>query len=200
MTLINTTFLRVLHNEAVPKYEHAPMSFWTYFFNLHFSEECFLYDREKPANEKLDPLRRVDAQLRYLETSTNAVQVLFFHEAKNNGAAQAKLVEVENQVYEACGIYCHEAKYSHVYAVTTIGTAARVWKYVKADGTLQPLTGSEGTGVRSAYIEVDSPDASKISAAVQHMKNFPPSSFSATLPTTTYGYVKLRGSLVTLLM
>ncbi|KAF2194754.1 hypothetical protein K469DRAFT_650693 [Zopfia rhizophila CBS 207.26] len=180
MSLITDPYLRTIYEEAKSVYEHAPMSFWTYFFNAHFPEKWFLYDREKPASEELDPARRVDAQLRYFEAGMKAIRVLCFHEAKKPNVPDSKMELVEGQAIEACATYCHNTHFTHVYAFTTIGTEARAWKYWREPGRVECLTDSMGTGVREAYIDVDSQEASKLLAALKHMKDYPPSRYAAT--------------------
>lgn len=56
--------------------------------------------------------------------------VFFFHEAKKAGQTDSQVHDVEGQAFEACGTYLQSnSQITHVYAVATIGTEARVWKY-----------------------------------------------------------------------
>ncbi|KAF2185281.1 hypothetical protein K469DRAFT_708062 [Zopfia rhizophila CBS 207.26] len=158
MSLITNPYLRTIYEEAKSVYEHAPMSFWIYFFNAHFPEKWFLYNREKLASKELDPARRVDAQLRYFKAGMKAIRVLCFHEAKKPNVPDSKIELVEGQAIEAYATYCHNTHFTHV----------------------ECLTDSMGTRVREAYIDVDSQEASKLLAVLKHMKDYPPSRYAAT--------------------
>jgi hypothetical protein len=181
MSLITNPFLRKLYDESVSQYEHAPKSFWTYLFKIKFPEEYFSYEQEKPASQKADPLRRVDGRLIYFEHSTMEIRVLCFHEAKKTFASDTDMQEVEGQAFEACATYCGNSHLTHVYALTTIGTLARLWKYSRGTGHLDPLFGSAGLMRREAYIDVDSEAAVEINRNFQLMKQFPPSRIATTV-------------------
>ncbi|OCL07913.1 hypothetical protein AOQ84DRAFT_341143 [Glonium stellatum] len=178
MSLITDNLRQQLYNEAVSNYEHASLSFWTYIFKVYFSETYFFYDREKPASEQADPLRRVDGQVKYFEEGSFRTRVLCFHEAKKTYASDDDMRVVEGQAFEACATYCGNSNLTHVFAITTIGTRARTWKYIA--NQLQPLSGSSGLLNRGAYIDANSTAASQISDSFNHMKQFPPSQIAGT--------------------
>ncbi|KAF9733708.1 hypothetical protein PMIN01_08051 [Paraphaeosphaeria minitans] len=183
MSLITNTFLRAFYQGVNPQNEHSAVTFWAYVFKVYFPEEHFLFDTQKPASHS-DPLRRVDGKLTYVENQTNRLMVLFFFEAKRTSQAQAEMQAVEGQAFEACGTFLSSQPHlSHIYAVTTIGTEARVWKY-SADRTFLGLGNSSPSGTRAAYIDADSAAASTLRSALLHMKQFPPSSY-ATAATIT---------------
>ena len=182
MALMYDQYFMAFHKEVLST-EHSAVSFWAYVFKRYFHEDHFLYDPQKPASEQ-DPLRRVDGKLSYVEKDTNNIMVLFFHEAKKRDSTGTALMEaVEAQAFEACGTYLWgKQALTHVYAVTTIGTRARVWKYTKTGA--QSLTDSRPSGTLNAYIEASHPDSSKLRTALLHMKQFPPS-VPATASTTS---------------
>ena len=178
MSLLTTPALIAYYNNVQQNHENAAMAFWTLVFKTFFPEQQYNFVREMPASPD-DPLRRVDGQLQYVEAGTFRIVVLFFHEAKRASQSTAVMNEVEGQVFEACGTYLRKEKYTHVYALGTIGTKGQLWKY-QPDGTFQSLTtDSSGhappQGTLSAYIDANSSNASKLRDGFLHMKQFPPS-------------------------
>ncbi|RMZ72816.1 hypothetical protein GMOD_00009866 [Pyrenophora seminiperda CCB06] len=99
---------------------------------------------------------------------------LFFFEAKKMGTAPSLMTQVENQAWRACRAYLADNKnIGFIYAVTTIGTEARIWKYDRITHE-ESLTGNEPKGVRTAYIDAASPDSSLLRTALLAMKENPP--------------------------
>ncbi|KAF2175339.1 hypothetical protein K469DRAFT_611132 [Zopfia rhizophila CBS 207.26] len=176
MSLVTTEFLRALYNEAQSgTYEHTSISFWGYLLSkVYFAEDHFYVDAQKPASPN-DPLRRVDEQVKYFEKGTLKTRILCFHEGKKPSANTDDMQVVEGQAFEACATYCDFAGINHVYALTTIGTLARTWKYSHGTRQLEPLFGSAGLLNRAAYVDADSAHASQLDQTFRHMKMIPPS-------------------------
>jgi hypothetical protein len=186
MALVYDGFLQRWYDIAVgsPE-EHNAMSFWNYLWNQYFHEKHFFYDREKPASRQ-DSRRRVDGVMTYMEKDTIEPRVLFFHEAKKAGQTDSQVRDVEGQAFEACGTYLQSRpEFTHVYAVTTIGTEARVWKASLLEDGFQSLVDDHPPGIRSAYIDAKSTDSKKLVQAINHMKQFPPSAYATAAPIPT---------------
>lgn len=181
MDFVYDTFLQSLYDSAVKSAEeHDAVSFWSYAFRRYFHEKHFFYDTQKPASQ-LDPRRRVDGTMTYMEKNTIKPMVLFFHEAKKAGQTDSQVEDVEGQAFEACGTYLQfNSHLTHVYAVTTIGTEARFWKY-SLDGP-QNLIDGQPSGTRKAYIDAKSTNSTQLVKGIDHMKQFPPSAFATAAP------------------
>ncbi|OCL09029.1 hypothetical protein AOQ84DRAFT_388450 [Glonium stellatum] len=179
MTLLINDYIRVLYDEAnSDKYEHSSISFWNYLLTkVYFTEDWFFTDREKPASPD-DPLRRVDEQVRYFERGSMKTRVLCIHEGKKAGEGDSAVANVEGQAFEACATYCASSGMTHVYALTTIGTYARTWKYSseeQEDRQFVALFGSAGLTNRAAYVDANSALAIQLDQSFRHMKQFLPS-------------------------
>jgi len=156
--------------------EHESRSFWNYYLSkVIFVDKAFYVDPEKPASGS-DPLRRVDLVVKYFEAETGIPRVLIFHEAKKHAASGHHMTSVEGQAHEACATYCASSKFTHVYAMTTLGTTARLWKFESGSG-LTPLYGSQQNLDRGSYIDANSPEAYHIRDGLIQMKNLPPSHY-----------------------
>jgi hypothetical protein len=177
MSLLTNAYLRVLYSDAQSStYEHHSISFWGYLLSkVYFAEQFFYVDPQKPASPD-DPLRRVDEQVKYFENGTLKTRILCFHEGKKTEASANAVQSVEGQAFEACATYCQSNNnITHVYALTTIGTFARTWKYSHATKKLEPLFGSAGLLNLAAYVDADSSQATQLDKSFKHMKQFPPS-------------------------
>jgi len=154
--------------------EHESQSFWSYYLSkVIFVEKVFYVDPGKPASSS-DPLRRVDLVVKYFEAETYIPRVLIFHEAKKHAASGHHMRDVEGQAHEACATYCGSTRLTHVYAMTTLETTARLWN-IEKDSGLAPLFGSQQNIDRSSYIDVNSLEAHRIRDGLIQMKNLPPS-------------------------
>jgi hypothetical protein len=122
-------------------------------------------------------LRRVDVVVKYFEAETLKPRVLLFHEAKKQAASKSDVKTVELQANDACKTYCESSGFTHVFAMTTVGTSARLWKYESAGGRLTPLFGSSAFGDGDAYIDANSSNAHSIKNGLRHIKAFPPSTY-----------------------
>ena len=114
--------------------------------------------------------RRVDIFVKYFEPPNYSIRILCFVEAKRPNADLTLVDEVEHQAFDACAAYLWTNKLQHIYAMTTIGTRARLWIYRPDSDYLEPLFGSQDLSDRSAYVEAHSSDAYKLTAGFHHMK------------------------------
>ncbi|OCL10333.1 hypothetical protein AOQ84DRAFT_219697 [Glonium stellatum] len=175
MTLITNVYLKKLWEDAQanPSSEHHSISFWNYLLSkVVFASEGFIVDHQKPPSLD-DPNRKIDIVVKYFEDPDFKIKMLCFHEAKKPKATKYDIEIVESQAIDACETYCKGEGKDFIYAMTTIGTAARQWRY--ESGGFEPLFGPGDLADRSAYIEASSPDASQIRAGFEYMKKFPPS-------------------------
>lgn len=116
-----------------------------------------------------DPKRRVDLVVRVL--GRKGPSVLIFLEAKKANATMNDLDDVEGQVLDACATYLRTHNLTHINAMTTVGTKARIWEYLEGSDYLTPIFGTEDLSELSEYVEAHSSDAYKIKEALETIKN-----------------------------
>ncbi|KAF2194186.1 hypothetical protein K469DRAFT_548496 [Zopfia rhizophila CBS 207.26] len=163
-------------NRGLRQHEHISISFWGYLLSkVYFAEDCFYVDAQKPASLN-NPLRRVDEQVKYFKKGTLKTRILRFHEGKKPGANTDDMQVVKGQAFEGCTTYCDFAEIDHVFALTTISTLVRTWKYLHSTRHLEPLFGTAGLLNRAAYVDADSTHVSQLNQSFKHMKTLLPSS------------------------
>lgn len=170
MSLISDQYLLHLWREAqsLSTSEWASRSFWQQLLTKYiFDGKQFLVAAEEPPSSAT-PRRRVDLVVRVL--GRKGPSVLIFLEAKKPNASINDLDDVEGQVLEACATYLTTHDLPHINAMTTVGTKARVWVYVKGSDYLTPVFGSESLSDLAEYVEAHSSDASKIKEALEDIK------------------------------
>lgn len=87
--------------------------------------------------------------------------VLCFVESKRPNASLSLIDEIEHQALNACVSYLSQKKLKHVYALTTYGTRARLWRRYDppSDYLDPPLFGSNDLSAVKEYVEAHSTDA-----------------------------------------
>ena len=81
--------------------------------------------QQPPTDERSD-LRRVELVVEKWDSSDYMLKRLFIFEAKKHNASQAEIEEVEYQAFEACMKHTEYANRQEMYAMTVIGTRARL--------------------------------------------------------------------------
>ncbi len=170
MSLISDDYLLGLWSDAQsqPTSEWPSRRFWQQFLTKYiFDGKQFLVAAEEPSSSAT-PRRRVELIVRVL--GRKGPSVLIFLEAKKPSATTNDLDDVEGQVLEACATYLTAHGLTHINAMTTVGTKARVWEYVKDSDYLTPIFGSESLSDISEYVEAHSSDGFKIKDALENIK------------------------------
>jgi hypothetical protein len=129
------------------------------FFN---TRDWALSSQQPPTDEASD-LRRVE--LRIERWINHQWQTILFFEAKKQKCSQTEIDELEFQAYNACIAHLAYTRRDQMYAMTVIGTSARLWYITKRDDYLLPFVPIDpGLSERAKYIEAHSTDA-------QHLRN-----------------------------
>ena len=182
MSLVTDAYLFELWKaaQAASEAEAPGRTFWNQVLSKYIfvGKEYVVASEEPPssANNK----RRVDIVVKYFEPPNYSIRILCFVEAKRPNADLSLIDEVEHQAFDACAGYLSTNKLQHIYAMTTIGTRARLWIYRPDSDYLEPLFGSQDLSDRSAYVEAHSSDAQKLTEGFHQMKNMPPTSKVST--------------------
>ncbi|KAI9730330.1 MAG: hypothetical protein M1818_008233 [Claussenomyces sp. TS43310] len=162
MSLIIDDRTEALWIEAQTKPEWATTLFWEYVLKEQFfsGRDWTISSQQPPTNEASD-LRRVD--LRIQRWNNKRWNTILFFEAKKQNCSQAEIDTLEGQAYEACVSHMRYTGREEMYAVTAIGTSARLWVAVLEAPYLMPFVplGVELSD-RTGYIEAHSTDAAQL--------------------------------------
>ncbi|KAF8847846.1 hypothetical protein BDZ45DRAFT_681625 [Acephala macrosclerotiorum] len=171
MSLITTPQLAVLWHAAQAKPEYAAAEFWQYALKEHyFKGPEWSIAPEQPPTEAEGDLRRVDKIIKRFRSTSSYFRGVVLVELKRQSATQKDIDEVEYQAFTACCAFLHYYRLDTVWAMTAVGTAARIWFYNRGETYLTPfIPPSQALGARSDYIEANSPEANQLSAAFRHI-------------------------------
>ncbi|MCJ1467632.1 hypothetical protein MMC07_006257 [Pseudocyphellaria aurata] len=182
MSLLTNREIRSHWDHAVrdPKSKHPSQMFWEFLLcNKYFPEPRFftrwiwspstlqliaadLYMRQNLSVEIDLPAPDV--------VSTSDVRTRIFLLVES-GAFDEAPEQIEALALDACQSHLRSTGLNFVYAMTTIGTSAKMWRYQNREGVTPSL---EPMNYWNAYIEADSNQASKFSDWVEMMKADPP--------------------------
>lgn len=183
MTINVTDELRDLYAKATAEgaLEKHARAYWDHWLTKHAFHETFWMYHVESEVDSTDRLRRVDGSLRYLYRGQQIV--LFFVEFKKHNASLQDLGDVEGQLTQACVQYLGSSQQSLVYGMATIGTKARVWRYVRyaERGQRDSLFGSDRNAQLQEYVDGDAYDTSALESAIQIMRQFPQHAYTGFL-------------------
>lgn len=182
MSLLTDAIIRSLWDEAVamPKEKHPSQTFWEYLLsNKYFTEAWFSLPLIwSPSTIELiagEFSMRQNLSINIVVpapdgTSISNITTRIFLVVES-GPSDQPPKHVERLAIDACKAHLKSTGLTFVYAMTTIGTSAMMWKYQHHEGfmpCLEPLT------YWDAYIEADSEQASRFSDWFDRMKEAPP--------------------------
>ncbi len=151
---INTPQLRKLWADAQSRPEWASTKFWEYIFSHNaFDGHQWAVSSQQPPTYDEGDLRRVDLVVEKIDENANSAALLFM-EAKRANATLDQVQEVEYQAFTACCANLYATNKASIWAMTCVGTRARLWAYQYGDDYLTeffPL--SDGLSKKSEYIE-----------------------------------------------
>jgi hypothetical protein len=180
MSLVTSGFVRRLYNDANAQQaqEHETITFWEYLFNKRYfvGEDWAVASQKPPSSEVEDRRRRIDLSIIHYDGNTDKVKIVAIIEGKRTSTQPAVVEQVEAQAYEACEARCRSGE--SVWAITVIGTAARVWRYTTLPApNWVCVTGGQEPEIRY-YIDADSAAAAVIDSNIRAiMIGDPQSSF-----------------------
>ncbi|KAJ9614407.1 hypothetical protein H2200_002543 [Cladophialophora chaetospira] len=106
--------------------ESSSIAFWTHHMSKYvFSGTDWVISPEISPSTAISPRRRVDMMVKYLEINSR-LQTLCVFEAKSNATAPGVYNEAEMQAYDACSAVLNDTQIPYVYAMTAVGTKARL--------------------------------------------------------------------------
>ncbi|RSL48036.1 hypothetical protein CEP54_013127 [Fusarium duplospermum] len=156
MSIINTPRLDRLWQEAQIHAEWATTRLWEYIFNhIVFKDEKWVVSSQQPATHQEGELRRVDLVVEKMNSDATKVETVLFIEAKRATASTADIEEAEHQAFTAVCAYCIDTQVKYVWAMTCIGSAARLWAFKDGHLYLTPFVPEgEGLSDKSEYLEI----------------------------------------------
>ena len=160
--------------QAAPESEWPSRTFWSHLLSKHiFSRKDDVIAVEEPPSSG-DAKRRIDIIVSYTNAERR-ICVLCFVKCKRPNATVYLVDKVEHQAFNACVSYLSENDLTFVYAMTTLGTRARLWMYVRGHDYLDLLFGSKDILAKKEYIEAHSTQAEQLTSGFNTMKDQPPS-------------------------
>jgi hypothetical protein len=114
--------------------------------------------QQPPTSERGDR-RRVETTVEVLQDSLQKLVV----EAKHHDASQDEIQEVEGQAYSGCMKYLKYSGRTAMYAMTAVGTRARLWTVHRNEDYLEPyVPNGFGLAKIAEYIEANSTEGYQI--------------------------------------
>ncbi|KAL8932672.1 MAG: hypothetical protein Q9216_006734 [Gyalolechia sp. 2 TL-2023] len=161
MSLVTTPYLRVYWVAAVsaPESEQESVEFWHEILTRSMfagKPDISVFQESHPAT---GDKRKVDLVVKKIVLPSIKIHILCFVEVKKPNAPQSLIDEVEGQAITACMSYTIVNNMEFVYAMTAIGTTARLWYYEKGADYLTPMHGGGGLSDQADYIEANSTEA-----------------------------------------
>ncbi|KAH7111462.1 hypothetical protein B0J13DRAFT_659937 [Dactylonectria estremocensis] len=154
MSQINTAQLRKLWDQVQKKPEWATTKFWEYVFkqNVFGSHHWAIASQQPPTDDESD-LRRVDLVVENIDDRGNSTTLLFM-EAKRANATLDQIDDVEYQAFTACCAHLYYTGKPAIWAMTCVGSKARLWAYRLNDDYITAFWPSgDGLSERSEYAE-----------------------------------------------
>ncbi|KAH7113471.1 hypothetical protein B0J13DRAFT_460833 [Dactylonectria estremocensis] len=142
MESIDTPQMRKLWNDVQEKPEWATTRFWEYVFKQY-----------RPPTDDDDDLRRVDLVVENFDDNGNSTTLLFM-EAKRANATRDQIEDVEYQAFTACCAHLFSTAKPTIWAMTCVGSKARLWAYRLKDNYITPFwPPGDGLSAMSEYAE-----------------------------------------------
>ncbi|EPE05603.1 hypothetical protein F503_02342 [Ophiostoma piceae UAMH 11346] len=176
MSIITTSMLQSLWTDVqqVPL-EWATTRFWEYIFNrIVFHRDPWVVSSQQPPLHDPGVARRVDLVVERIDPATGSRGTVLFVEMKRTSATQTELTECELQAYTAGCEYFTGTGMARVWAMTCIGSEARLWIFDVSQGFLVPyFPTSHGKAVRAEYVEVSGPGGTQLLRCLDYIKLHP---------------------------
>ncbi|OAA63627.1 hypothetical protein SPI_03790 [Niveomyces insectorum RCEF 264] len=177
MSIITTPHLQRLWSDAQDHPEWATTRLWKYVFHhLVFSDEKWVVSSQQPPTHKPGDPRRLDIVVESWDssaTTTEALRTLLFVVATPASASPSEIEQVEYQAFTAACAHIVETKIESVWAMTCVGSAARLWLVAKAGIYLIPFVApGESLTDRGGYLEITTHGQDVINA-LEYIKEHP---------------------------
>lgn len=109
------------------------------FNHVIFTDDKFIVSSQQPPTHKAGELRRVDLVVEKMDSRATTVGTLLFLEAKRASAFRSDIEEVEYQAFTAACAYHVETGLEHIWTMTCVGSAARLWIFSHSSEFLIPF-------------------------------------------------------------
>ncbi|KAE8442168.1 hypothetical protein EG329_003756 [Mollisiaceae sp. DMI_Dod_QoI] len=152
-----TPQVQKLWADAQTRPEWASTKFWEYIFshNIFDGPEWVVSSQQPPTYDDGD-LRRIDLVVENIDENANSAALMFM-EAKRASATLDLVLEVEYQAFTACCAALYATGRESIWAMTCVGTRAKLWAYRRDDDYLTqfyPL--SDNLSEKDEYVEYSS--------------------------------------------
>ncbi|KAK4155854.1 hypothetical protein C8A00DRAFT_31298 [Chaetomidium leptoderma] len=152
MSIITTPRLARLWQDAQIHPEWATTRLWEYLFNhVIFTDDTFIVSSQQPPTRQSGELRRVDLVVEKMDSGATTVGTLLLLKAKRASAARSDIEEVEYQALAAACAYHVETGLEHIWIMTCVGSAARLWISLDSSEFLIPFVPS---GEKTEYLDI----------------------------------------------
>lgn len=173
MSLVIDAYLSKLWKaaQAASDAETPSRSFWNQVLSKYIFDgrEYAVDTEEQPSSASNEG--RIVITVKYFQPQEHFIPILCLVDAKPPNTDATLMHETERQTFDTCAGCLAANKLQHIYAMTTIGTRARLWVYRPGLDYLVPLFGSQDISDGSAYVEANSSDARKLTEAFHRMKS-----------------------------
>src|ERR1700710_2220561 len=136
-SIVRTPLARHLWSQAQKHLEWAATRFWEHIIRGEFPvEDNWIVASQQPPTDDPQDRRRVELVVdKWTDKSTHRPPT---PEAKKHSASQSEIDILEHQAYEACITHLKYSGREQMYAMTVIGTLARLWVVYINDDYLIP--------------------------------------------------------------
>ncbi|KIH92479.1 hypothetical protein SPBR_03028 [Sporothrix brasiliensis 5110] len=179
MSIITTPALLSLWTDAQRHPEWATTRFWEYFLNcIVFNQDEWAASSQQPPSHVPGVSRRVDSVVEHIDLATGISSTVLFVEMKRAAASQTELTGCEHQAFTAGCEFSIDTNLSRVWAMTCIGSQARLWIVGKNRDYLIPyFLITHGKAERAEYVEVSGTGGIQLLHCLNYIKSYsyPPS-------------------------
>lgn len=161
-----------LWSQAQTKLEWATTKFWEHIIRPWYpAKEKWVIASQQPPTDKDVNLRRVELVVDKWIGTSQLMHRLFIFEAKKHSASVTEIDELEHQAYNASVAHLHYSSREQLYAMTVIGTRARLWVVDTVETYLIPWIPEDiGLSEKTEYIKAHSTGGHLIEDGFRYMK------------------------------
>jgi hypothetical protein len=169
MSIVTTDVEFILWREAQRNLEWSTTKFWEHKLQKVFpAADGWVVSSQQPPTSERGDRRRVETTVEVLQDS---LQKLLVVEAKHHNAPQDEIQEVEAQAYNGCMKYLKYSGRTAMYAMTVVGTRARLWTVHQKEDYLEPyIPNDRGLAAIGEYIEANSTEGYQIMEGLEQTK------------------------------
>lgn len=161
MSLLTNPYVRTLWDSVLtaPDEINPSRVFWhyvlskTFFAELPYCLPCFYTPTSPQLLEEMHGICRLNVVVQYI--ASDPIDIICVVES---GSPNDAIGVIEHRALDACDQHLRNHGLSFIYAMTTVGTQAKLWKYTPRAG-MQPQLEPLFPSPTYSYIEADAPAA-----------------------------------------